>query len=230
MAGVLYGIGVGPGDPELLTLKAVKTIRECQVIATPGERCEDSAAYQIAVQAVPELAQKELCPIVMPMMKDQAALQSYYREGAARLTEQLEQGKNVGFLTLGDVTVYSTYLYLYGLVREAGYETRMINGIPSFCAAAARLNMGLAEGAGQIHVVPASYQIQEALTWPGTRILMKSGRRLAKVKEELTKSGLKAVMVERCGMEGERVFSSLEEIPEDAGYYSLMIVKDEDLN
>lgn len=110
---------------------------------------------------------------------------------------------------------------------EAGYETEMISGIPSFCAAAARLQTGIAEKSEQIHIIPASYQIQEALTLPGTKILMKAGKKLPQVKQQLQDGNQSVVMVENCGMEGERIFRGVEEIPEDAGYYTLIIVKDE---
>lgn len=84
MEGILYGVGVGPGDPELMALKAVRLIRENQVIAVPGSVAKDTVAYQIAVQAVPELAQKELVPVVMPMPMDKEELAKSHKEAAAR--------------------------------------------------------------------------------------------------------------------------------------------------
>ena len=86
--------------------------------------------------------------------------------------------------------------------------------------------MGIGEKAEQIHIVPASYQIQEALELPGTKILMKAGRQYEKVKEQLLSADVDVVMVENCGMEGERIFHGAEEMPEEAGYYTLIFVKD----
>lgn len=226
MAGILYGLGIGPGDPELLTLKAVRLIQENEVIALPGKNPRETVAYRIAVQAVPQLAQKELISVEMPMTKDMQRLEESHQEAARQLEAYLRQGKNVVFLTLGDPTVYSTYLYVHSRLLKKGYQAEIISGITSFCAVAARLNTGLVEKAEELHVIPASYQIQEALDMPGTKVLMKAGRQMAKVKELLTKRGLEAMMVENCGMENEKVYRSLEEIPDDAGYYSLIIVKE----
>ena len=224
--GTLYGIGIGPGDPELLTLKAVRQIRECAVIAVPGKSPRDSVAYRIAVQAVPEIENKKLVAVDMPMTKNRAALDAFFQAGADMLEEYLRAGEDVAFLTLGDVTIYSTYLYLYPRIQERGYATAMTNGIPSFCAAAARLNEGLAEGAEEIHIIPATYQTERSLAFPGTKVLMKAGRQMEKVKELLKGADLTVSMVENCCMEGERVCRSLEEIGETPGYYSLIIAKE----
>ncbi|MEE0420558.1 MAG: precorrin-2 C(20)-methyltransferase [Lachnospiraceae bacterium] len=226
MSGKLYGLGIGPGDPELLTLKAVRLIRENQVIALPGVQAEDTVAFRIAVQAVPELAGKELIPIPMPMTKDPLLLNTSHEQAADRLETYLKEGKNVVFLTLGDPSVYSTYLYVHKRILDRGYEAEIVSGITSFCAVAARLNMGLVERSEELHVIPASYQIEEALKMPGTKVLMKAGKKMGRVKAMLREAGASAVMIENCGMPGEKIYTSLEEIPEDAGYYSLIIVKE----
>lgn len=226
MAGILYGLGIGPGDPELLTLKAVRLIQENEVIALPGKNPRETVAYRIAVQAVPQLRQKELISVEMPMTKDMQRLEESHQEAARQLEAYLRQGKNVVFLTLGDPTVYSTYLYVHSRLLKKGYQAEIVSGITSFCAVAARLNTGLVEKAEELHVIPASYQIQEALDMPGTKVLMKAGRQMAKVKELLKERGFEAMMVENCGMENEKVYRSLDEIPDDAGYYSLIIVKE----
>lgn len=226
MTGILYGLGIGPGDPELLTLKAVRLIQENEVIALPGKNPRETVAYRIAVQAVPQLRQKELISVEMPMTKDMQRLEESHQEAARQLEAYLRQGKNVVFLTLGDPTVYSTYLYVHSRLLKKGYQAEIVSGITSFCAVAARLNTGLVEKAEELHVIPASYQIQEALDMPGTKVLMKAGRQMAKVKELLKERGFEAMMVENCGMENEKVYRSLDEIPDDAGYYSLIIVKE----
>ena len=101
MRGILYGVGVGPGDPELMTLKAVRLIKENDIIAVPGVEVRETVAYKIAVQAVPELAKKELLPIYMPMTHDKAELELNHEKGAKALEAALDTGKNVVFLTLG---------------------------------------------------------------------------------------------------------------------------------
>lgn len=224
--GILYGIGIGPGDPELLTLKAVRLIREAQTVALPGKDAKETVAYRIAVQAVPELADKHLLAIDMPMTKDPKALEESHRLAAEAVEKELSLGKNVAFLTLGDPTVYSTYLYVHRRVRGDGFPTKIISGVTSFCAAAAELDTGLVENSQQLHVIPASYQIEEALTLPGTKILMKAGKKMEQVKETLLRTDAEVMMVENCGMDGQRIIRGAGQIPESAGYYSLIVVKE----
>ena len=116
--GILYGVGAGPGDPELMTLKAVRLIKENDIIAVPGAEVRETVAYKIAVQAVPELADKELLPIYMPMTHDKAELELNHEKGAKALEAALDTGKNVVFLTLGDPTIYSTFSYVQKRVEE----------------------------------------------------------------------------------------------------------------
>ena len=145
MRGIAYGVGVGPGDPELMTFKAARLIRDNEVIAVPGKTAEDSVAYKIAFGAVPEIAEKTLVPVFMPMVRDRAKLTEEHRKGAKLLEKYLEQGKNVVYLTLGDPTIYCTFSYLQHILEEDGFEVRLVSGVTSFCAAAARLNMPLTE-------------------------------------------------------------------------------------
>lgn len=226
MKGTLYGVGIGPGDPELLTLKAVRVIKESPVIAVPGKVKEDTVAYKIVKQAIPELDEKEFLAVDMPMTKDKEMLEKSHDAGAALVCEALDSGKNVAFLTLGDPTVYSTYLYVHKRVLERGYQAEIISGITSFCAVAAKLNIGLVEKAEPLHVIPASYQIEDALGLPGTKVLMKAGRKMGKVKEVLRETGSEGMMIENCGMPGEKIYHSIDEINENAGYYSLVIIKE----
>lgn len=226
MAGVLYGVGVGPGDPEYMTLKAVRLIRENEVIAVPGPVAEETVAYKIAVQAAPELADKELVPILMPMTHDRAVMEQNHDEAADTVEGYLKAGKNVVFLTLGDPTVYSTYMYVQKRIEERGYHTELVSGITSFCAAAARANISLVEWSEQLHVLPAVHKLDSELDLPGNYVLMKSGKKMGQVKEILRSSGRDVVMVENCGMDTEKVYHSVDEIPDDAGYYSLIIAKE----
>lgn len=232
MAGKLYGVGVGPGDPELLTVKALRLIRENPVIAVPGNDIRGSVAYQIVKGVYQELDEKTLVPVAMPMTKDRTVLEANHAKAAADVEGFLKEGKNVVFLTLGDPTVYSTYLYVHKRILEMGYEVEIVSGITSFCAVAARLNMGLVEMAQPLHVIPATYraeEMDEILKLPGTKVLMKTGRKMKEVRESILRSGQKAVMIENCGMPGEKIYGSAGEIPESAGYYSLIIVKGEEV-
>ena len=226
MTGILYGVGVGPGDPELMTLKAVRVIRETGVIAAPGEDVRETMAYRIAVQAVPEMEGKELLPIRMPMVMNQEEQRENHRRGARQIESVLDSGRDVAFITLGDSTIYSTFSYLQEIVEADGYETRLVSGIPSFCAAAAERNVPLTTWQEQLHVIPARQSLHAKLDQPGTYVLMKSGSRMAETKKMLADSGRRVRMVENCGMPDERIYQNLEEIPDDAGYFSLIVAKE----
>ena len=169
---------------------------------------------------------KHLLAVAMPMTKDRTELEENHKKAAKAVEQELDQGKDVAFLTLGDPTVYSTYLYVHKRVQEDGYEAKIVSGVTSFCAAAAELEIGLVENSQQLHVIPASYQIEDALKLPGTKVLMKAGRKMEQVKELLEQMDAEVLMVENCGMEGQRICRGAEEIPESAGYYSLIVVKE----
>lgn len=224
--GILYGVGVGPGDPELMTLKTARLIRENQVIACPGSRAEETIAYQIAVQAVPELADKTLLSVNMPMTHDREEMDRNHEHAADLIETYLKQGQNVVFLTLGDPTIYSTYLYVQKKIIARGYAAELVSGITSFCAAAARTNTPLVEWNEQLHILPAVHRLDSQLEQPGNYVLMKSGRKMQQVKEILKASGRDVVMVENCGMPDEHIYRGADEIPDDAGYYSLIIAKE----
>lgn len=224
--GIAYGVGVGPGDPELMTLKAIRLIRENDVIAVPGKDAKEAVAYQIAVQNVPELAEKELVPVYMPMIKDRELIDQEHRKGAKLLESYLDQGKNVVYITLGDPTIYCTFSYLQHFLEADGYTVELVSGISSFCAAAARLNLPLAEWDEPLHVIPAVHKLGEPLTGSGNYVLMKSASHMKEVKELLRASGKKVSMVENCSMENEKIYQSVDEIPDDAGYFSLIIAKE----
>ncbi len=226
MQGIAYGVGVGPGDPELMTLKACRLIRENDVIAVPGKEPKQTVAYKIAAAAVPEIAEKELVPVYMPMTTDEDSLRQGHRAAASAIEEYLARGKNVVFLTLGDASIYCTFTYLMPYLEEDGYRTELISGIPSFCAAAARLDQPLVEWNEPLHVIPAMHKLAEEKLPEGTCVLMKSGSHMQEVKELLRRSGKVVQMVENCGMPGEKIYRSLEEIPDEAGYFSLIIAKD----
>ena len=247
MSGIFTGVGVGPGDPELMTLKAVRTVEACSVIAIPVsdstlkepvyesagnqdgqnalylERC---VAYQIAAGAVEGIAEKDRIYLPMPMIKEKDRLKAIHDNDAAAVAELLDQEKNVVFLTLGDPTVYSTCMYVHKRLKRSGYITQIVPGIPSFCAAAARMDIPLVENRQELHVLPASYHIEESLDLPGTKVLMKAGRKMSEVKRLLTEKELDSMMVENCGMENEKLYFGAHEIPEQAGYYSLLVVKE----
>lgn len=185
MNGTLYGVGVGPGDPRLMTYLAVDTIKCCPVLAVPADGKGKAVAYRIASGIVKNLDQKECLDLATPMTKDRAVLDAAYQTAADRIIEKLEQGLDVACLTLGDPTIYSTYIYIHRLVKARGYDAKIINGIPSFCAVSARLEDSLADRSEQIHIIPSTYGVEDALNLSGTKVLMKAASKMPLVKEAL---------------------------------------------
>ena len=227
MNGVIYGVGVGPGDPELMTLKAVRLIKENEIIALPGKEPKETAAYKIALGAVPELAKKKLIAIDMPMTKDKEVQHRAHEEGALLLESYAAEGKNVVYLTLGDSTVYCTFTYVQEILEQDGFKVELVSGIPSFCAAAAALKTSLSEWTEPLHVIPAVHRLDAVPDQPGTYVLMKSASHMQQTKELLRESGLEVHCVENCGMDTEKIYHSVDEIPDDAGYFSLIIAKEQ---
>ena len=228
MKGKLWGVGVGPGDSELLTLKAVRLIEECQVLVVPDSKTR-YVALDIAKDAVKSIDKKEILKVHMPMTKDKEKLREAHIKAAFAIEQQLDLGKNLVFLTLGDPTVYSTYYYVHKRVLKDGYNCEIVPGITSFCAAAARLSISLSEGKDGLYIMPGSYEnIEDGLKVPGTKVIMKSGKSIGKVRDFLVENEhkFKTVMVENCGMENEKIYDSAGKIQEDASYFSLLIVKD----
>ena len=223
--GIIYGVGVGPGDPELMTVKAIRLIQENDVIAVAGKEPKKAVAYQIAAAMVPEIEEKELVPVYMPMVKDRELIALEHEKGARLLESYLDQGKNVVYITLGDPTIYCTFSYLQEIMEKDGYQVELVSGITSFCASAARLSMPLVKWDEKLHVLPAGHDTETELNESGTYVLMKSASHMKEVKELLQKHRKNVSMVENCCMENEKIYRSTEEIPDDAGYFSLIIAK-----
>ena len=159
---------------------------------------------------------------------DQAVLDAAYDRAADAICEKLDQGKDVAFITLGDPTVYSTYIYIHRRVVNRGYGAEIIPGVPSFCAVAARLGEPLCEKAQRLMIVPASHgEVEDCLSVDANLVFMKAGRELGALRDTLAAHGLleRASMVANCGMEGETVCPRFADVPEGTGYFSVVLVK-----
>lgn len=227
--GIFYGVGVGPGDPELLTVKALRVMGESPVLACPQTKSGEMLALDIVRQAM-DLSNKIILPLRFAMSRDAAVQRRAHEQAADAVCAHLEQGRDVAMPNLGDVSIYSTYCYLMELVRERGFETRMVAGVPSFCAVAARLGISLTEMNAPLHIAPGSAALEEVLRWPGNKILMKSGSQMPGVLQaiEAHASLAKSAMIQNCGLPDERVFPDLSaERPADpSAYFATVIVKE----
>ena len=229
MRGKLFGIGVGPGDPELLTLKAIKTIQKCDVIAVPGAGEGEKTAFSVVEQY---LSEKELVECFFAMENNMEKRREARRLAAGKIMLCLENGKNVGFVTLGDPTTYSTYMYIHEIVVDSGFDARIIPGVTSYAAAAAALGLALCEGEEPLTIFPAarSESIDEFLQHPGNKVVMKSGDNLAFVLDALKKRGYgdRTRIACRVSMDGQRLYSCIEDYEKspEPGYFTTVIVKE----
>lgn len=230
MKGTLYGVGVGPGDPELITLKAVRRIQECDIIGIPAKEADVCVAYRIAREAVSEIESKPVLAVPVPMAMKPEVLAAAYDAGGEKIIEELEKGKKVAFLNLGDPTIYGSYMELHSRVSAAGYPAEIVNGVPSFCAVAAKLEIAIGSRGEEIHILPARYHMQELETLHGTKVLMKSAGKTGEVKKKILdleeKGEIKSYAVTNCGMEQEVVWKEIRNLEEEAGYFTTIIVQE----
>lgn len=233
MKGTLYCIGVGPGDPELLTVKAVKYIQKCPVLAVPQGHTGVTTAKSILMQAIEngaavDLQDKLILTVDFPMTRDAAVLAKAHAAGAAAIEAQLQQGRDVALITLGCPTVYASSIYVHRRIHDDGYATEIIPGVPSFCAAAARLQQPLCEQDEPLTIIPGGRSDRKnLLSAPGSKIIMKPSGPFASLKQELqdTQQLADTTMIERCGLSGETIYHSLDDV-ERTAYFSVLLVKE----
>lgn len=230
MEGILYGVGVGPGDPELMTLKAVRIIRECDVIGIPAREAGSCMAYQIALKAIPELTEKTVLALPVPMTRDSDRLAKSYEEGSGKLIEELKRGRKIALLNLGDPTIYGTYMKFHERIVKQGFRAEVINAVPSFCAVAGALGIPLGMEKENIHILPGSYHPEDVENYDNTRILMKSGGKIEEVKQrllQLQEAGkIRAYAVSDCGMSSQEICRNISDLNEQAGYFTTIIIKE----
>jgi len=231
--GKLYGIGVGPGDPELLTLKAVRVLGEADVVAIPKSKEESDSIALSIVKGFVDLSKKETLELMFPMTKDKEVLRKARKEAAAAICGRLNAGKDVACITIGDPMFYSTFSYLIPLIKEKlpEVEIEIVPGISSVMASAALTVTPLTEADERIAVIPATYEqekLRDILSEFDTVVLMKVNRVFDKVLGLLEELELKekAVFIERCGGENQRVVRDLDSLKgEKLDYLSMVIVK-----
>jgi precorrin-2/cobalt-factor-2 C20-methyltransferase len=230
MSGVFYGVGVGPGDPELLTLKAVEVIKQADVIIAPKtEKKEDSTALTIARPYLKKTV--EIVKLVFPMVNDENALSEAWQTNKETILSLLQSGKKVVFLTLGDPMFYSTYMYIFRLLKDSGHSIQTIPGVPAFCAIGSKLGLPLAEGNDVLSIIPATMRegdLERVLANADNVVLMKVYKNFEQVVEKLNRHGFgeSAVMISKCGLPDETVSYDLSAV--DAGsvnYLSTILAK-----
>lgn len=228
------GIGVGPGDPELLTCRASKVLGTIDRVAVPvATGAGESTALKIAAPHLrPGTA---ILKVEFPMTRDREQLERAWQEGADSVSFCLAGGEKVAFLTLGDPMLYSTYIYLYRLVKKRGFPVETIPGISAFTAAAATAGVPLAVGDESVALLPAAAlkgMDPGGLDPHTTLVLFKVASRYGEIVDFLAAAGRlgSSVLVADCSQPGERVITDLcsmgsDELP----YFSLIISRGDHL-
>lgn len=234
--GTFYGVGVGPGDPELMTIKAVRVVEGSGVLAVPRSRdsCEDGRSKALAIlESVIDVTGKEILDLQFAMTKDPGEREAARKAAADRIVERLASGVDVSFITLGDPMTYSTFSYLVPFVEAAlpGVSVRSVPGVTSFSALASRALVPLAESEERITVIPAAYEmdvVKEALDGSGTVVLMKVNRVFDRLVSLLEQEGLLegALAATRVGWPEEEITTDIKSLRgTKLDYFTTLIVK-----
>ncbi len=240
MSRKLFCVGCGPGDPDLLTLKAVKIIRSADTIFCPTSReGRDSMALSIVKPILNRTNDKpEIINLIFPMVKDKATLQKTWKDNTDQIAKKCEDGKNVVYLTVGDPSLYSTFIYIHKELKERYPEIKaeVVPGIASIFAFASQAKISLAEGEETLTIVPACYdlnRVKSTASSSDTVIFLKDGRYFSNVIEMLKQSGFSddslIAIAQDVSSEGEVVkVSKLKDVttcePAEK-YFSIMVVK-----
>jgi precorrin-2/cobalt-factor-2 C20-methyltransferase len=225
MTGTLYGVGLGPGDPELMTLKADRLIRTAQVVAYPALVDGESFARSIAAAAVPATARE--IRIEVPMTLARAPAQAAYDAAAAQIADTLSAGQDVVCLCEGDPFFYGSFMYLHARLSDR-FPVEVVPGVTSMTACAARAARPLVARNEVLSVLPGPLSedtLFARLEEADTVVIMKVGRHLAKIRRVLRRAGLEGVSryLERATLPAERALP-LSQAPDPAPYFSMILV------
>ena len=225
MTGTLYGIGLGPGDPDLMTVKAHRLISSAKVVAYPAPDSGDSFARSIAADVISGSAIE--IPIVIPMRVQRFPAQAVYDEAAATIGAHLDNGTDVAVLCEGDPFFYGSFMYLFGRLAE-DHKTEIVPGVTSMTACAAMAARPLCARNEVLTVIPAPIDealLRERLQSCGAAVIMKVGRHIAKVRKVIDELRLtdRAVYVGHASLPQQAVVP-LTDAPETAPYFSIILI------
>lgn len=225
--GKLIGIGVGPGDPELITLKALKLLEKVQVICAPkSSKKKPSLALSILQPILEEIkTDYHIIEPLFPMFEDEKVLQGHWEHAAGLIAEKLSEGLDVAFVTLGDPSIYSTFAYVSRLIAGQGFLVEMVPGVTSFTGCAASAGISLGEKDEIILIVPkVDWRMEQILEHADTAVIMKTSRH-SDLLEEIIKGDprdKKVLSVQNCGMKNEKIYDGFAKKEK---YLSTTIVK-----
>lgn len=229
----LIGISVGPGDPELITIKALQALRDCDVLFVPQAKAAEQSVAKGIVEGF-QISEERFRTVIFKMDRSRDFLRQRYQEVAVLIIEEIEAGRTVGFLTLGDALTFSTWIYTLDAVRQArpGLRIETIPGVTSYAALAALSENSLGEQKETVLILPCPddmEKLRQAIISHDLVVLMKIGHRLPEVIELIKEMGIinKCVLGRRIGMEGGEVYEDLTKLVLSGreGYFSTMLIR-----
>jgi len=229
----LYGVGVGPGDPELLTLKTIRILQSVPVICVPRSSYDSDSFALSIVEGVIDKAGQEIIPLIFPMSKDKEVTKKFWDESARIIEGKLKAGKDVACISIGDPFFYSTFIYVFENLKERlkDLAVEIVPGVSSINASSAAALLPLAKANERVAVLPATYEkemLRDALKDYDTIILMKVNKVFDDVLAVLEEMGLKdkSVFISRCGTEDEKIVRDIEILKgKELDYLSMIIVR-----
>ncbi|WP_350343052.1 precorrin-2 C(20)-methyltransferase [Proteinivorax tanatarense] len=228
MEKILYGIGVGPGDPDLITLKAIKALEKVNVVITPKiDDNNTSIALEIANKFIGE--KTKIVQLVFPMTNDSDKLSKSWIENAEKINYLINTHKKVAFLTLGDPTTYSTYMYVLPHLKDKEIKIETIPGVNSFCSIASRVNTSLCSGNETICIIPLieEKELKNAIDTFDNIIVMKPSKKNKELADILKEKKLENnfVLVSKCHREGELISYDIGDLYKKVPYLSTVLIK-----
>ncbi len=226
MGPTFYGVGTGPGDPQLLTLRALAILQKVDVIAAPRTKGKNTLALDIVAQAM-DVSDKEILYLDFPMKRNEEERRAAQEENLHLILRSLRREKSVAMLTLGDASMFSNISYFVDSIHSEGFKVDLVPGVTSFCAAAARLKTSLTQRDLPLHIIPAgAMDLDAALRLPGSKVLMKPTLPMQKIRDSLKKGGVlsETKLAENVTLPGERLIFSMETFEEETGYFTTLLV------
>lgn len=221
---ILYGVSVGPGEPELMTLKAINTIKNSAILVAPTTKDENNTMALDIVSKVINIEDKKIIYTKFPMSKDEKILKENYERIADEMSAYLNVGKNIAFLNIGDISIYSTFSYISDILIDKGYNIEIIPGVTSFCAMAAKLKTSIVQGNESVVIIPGSSEKFDDLVKIDTnKIIMKGYKSVNEIKK--IGENINIMAVENCGLENEKIYRTADEIDDNCGYFTTFFLK-----
>lgn len=224
----LYAVGIGPGDKELITVKAAKILNNADTVFAPVSK-NGSIALDIIKDYVNKKA--DIFKIDFPMIKDKNRIAEFHNKAAENIINELKKNKTVVFITLGDIGFYSTYSYIKDKIKSSGFETELIPGITSFSSGAAAAGINLCKDNEKVAVIPfldSSMSLNYYIDNFDTIVLMKIFKTFENIKDILYNRNLidNCILFSNIGMEDEKIYKGKEILNADnLSYFTTLIVK-----